>query len=179
MRYWISPQGGTKEDSSRYLIEEQRSGKFLFPVKAMSTIFKRIFLQSLRQYLEDEGIEHDEITSSPSALTNWVVYAKPYISSTHTSGPEALLRYLARYTHNIAISHHRIVRYDKSSVTFSYTDYRHQNQRKLMTLPTWEFVRRFIMHILPKRFVRIRHYGILSSAYKNMLFPEKVKSPPN
>jgi hypothetical protein len=85
--------------------------------------------------------------------------------------PQSVIEYLGRYTHKIAISNHRIKRMDQNSVTFSYKDYRHSAQKKEMTLKVMEFIRRFSMHILPKGFVRIRHYGILSSSTKKAAIP--------
>ena len=103
---------------------------------------------------------------------SWVVYAKsPF------GGSKGVINYLARYTHKIAMTNQRIISYDEETVTFSYTDYKHKNQKKVMTISTKEFVRRFAQHILPKRFVRIRHYGILSSSYQKILFPKNKKSP--
>ena len=91
----------------------------------------------------------------------WVVYAKrPF------SGPQSVIEYLGRYTHKIAISNHRIKNMEDGKVTFSYKDYKHAGVRKEMALDGMEFIRRFALHILPKGFVRIRHYGILSSTSK-------------
>lgn len=91
----------------------------------------------------------------------WVIYAKrPF------AGPEQVIEYLGRYTHKIAISNHRLVKVDKDQVSFTWKDYRHGARRSVMTLGAMEFIRRFALHILPKRFVRIRHYGILSSTAK-------------
>ncbi len=82
------------------------------------------------------------------------------------SGPKQVIEYLGRYTHKIAISSHRLLNVTHDEVTFSYKDYRQEGARKVMTLNPWEFVRRFSLHIRPKGFVRIRHYGILSSSRK-------------
>jgi hypothetical protein len=92
---------------------------------------------------------------------NWFVYAKPPFA-----GPEAVLAYLARYTHRVAISNSRLVSLDERGVTFRYKDYRHNGQARYrtMTLSTDEFIRRFLLHVLPKGFHRIRHYGLLASA---------------
>jgi hypothetical protein len=106
----------------------------------------------------------DKIFSKP-----WVVYAKrPF------GGPEQVIEYLGRYTHKIAISNHRLQSIDAESVTFTFKDYKDHGKKKTMCLNTEEFVRRFSLHILPKRFVRIRHYGILSSTAKRAKF-QKVK----
>ena len=94
-------------------------------------------------------------------LKDWIVYAKrPF------GNPKAVIEYLGRYTHKVAISNHRIKAIDNETVTFTYKDYKDASKVKLMTLTHEEFVRRFSQHILPKRFVRIRHYGILSSTWK-------------
>ena len=92
---------------------------------------------------------------------NWVVYAKrPF------TGPQSVVEYLGRYTHKIAISNHRLKHIDDKDVTFTYKDYKHGSVNKQMTLDALEFIRRYSLHILPKAFVRIRHYGILSSTCK-------------
>jgi hypothetical protein len=137
-------------------------GKFLFPVKALSEVYKPKFLKRLKQlniHLKDELV-------NTLFKKDWVVYAKPPFKNV-----EVLINYLARYTHKNAITHHRIKKVDKEYVSFSYTDYRHKNKKKVLTIPAWEFVRRLALHFLPKRFCRIRHYGILSSSWKTKLFP--------
>lgn len=150
-------------------------GKYLFPVKAMSQVFRAKMVKQIDQLLRAKGLE--DITKLKEQLykTNWVVYAKPPFGGTN-----GVIRYLSRYTHNIAISHHRIKHYDDNKVSFSYKDYRHGSTQKVMTLTGQEFVRRFALHILPKGMCRIRHYGILSGAWKNRLFelptPEKPKT---
>jgi hypothetical protein len=88
----------------------------------------------------------------------WVVYCKPPFES-----PKQVLKYLGQYTHRIAISNHRIVSLENEKVTFWWRDYRDGNQKKLMTLDVFEFIRRFLLHVLPVHFVKIRHYGLLSS----------------
>jgi len=102
----------------------------------------------------------------------WVVYAKPPFG-----GAQGVIQYLARYTHKTAITNQRIQTFDRHKVTFQYTDYRHANQRKSMTLSATEFLRRLIQHFLPHRFTRIRHYGILSSRWKNNIFPDAQPLP--
>ena len=89
---------------------------------------------------------------------DWVVYAKPAFG-----GATAVLRYLGRYTHRVAISNHRLLTFDGDHVTFSYKDYAHGDQRRTMTLTAMEFLRRFVQHILPRGFVRIRHSGFLAN----------------
>ena len=110
----------------------------------------------------------------------WVVYAKrPF------TGPQSVVEYLGRYTHKIAISNHRIKNHEAGKVTFSYKDYKHGSVKKEMTLEALEFIRRFSLHVLPKGFVRIRHYGICSSSAKQKSavvikaqLPAAINQPP-
>lgn len=134
-------------------------GKYLFNVKAMSSVYRGRFIAALKEQLPGELT-----TELINALHkyNWVVYAKrPF------TGPKSVVEYLGRYTHKIAISNHRIKTIDDKFVSFSYKDYKHGSVTKEMSLQTMEFIRRFAMHILPRSFVRIRHYGICSSSSKN------------
>lgn len=135
----------------------RNNGKFLFPVKALSTVFRARFVAGLRKVLPDEPKSFYE-----SLFKNdWVVYAKrPF------GGPLQVIEYLGRYTHKIAISNHRLISMDGGAVSFTYKDYRQDGYKKDMTLEATEFIRRFAMHILPKGFVRIRHYGLLSNKIK-------------
>lgn len=137
--------------------KQLRSNKFLFSVKAMSKVFRAKYVQLLRA-----GGVQDQPLMESLFQQPWVVYAKrPF------GGPQAVIEYLGRYSHKVAISNHRILTVDDSTVTFSYKDYRAKaTPKKAMTLSHEEFVRRFALHILPHRFVRIRHYGILSSSWK-------------
>jgi hypothetical protein len=134
------------------------NGKYLFSVKAMSKVFRGRFIDALKEQLPEE--------MSVQMLNRlhkhrWVVYAKrPF------AGPQSVIEYLGRYTHKIAISNHRIKNISEHEVTFSYKDYRHGSVKKDMSLTSREFIRRYSMHILPKGFVRIRYYGILSSTAK-------------
>jgi hypothetical protein len=97
---------------------------------------------------------------------NWVVYLKPPFG-----GPQHVLRYLAGYTHRVAISNHRLVAFEHDKVTFRYKDYAHSNKKRLMTLPSQEFLRRFLLHVLPRGFVRIRFYGFLANRRRANLLP--------
>lgn len=134
-------------------------GKYLFSVKATSKVFRGKFMALLKEKLPQE--------MTPELVTElykkeWVVYAKrPF------NGPQSVIEYLGRYTHKIAISNHRIRGIEDGKVNFSYKDYRHAGTKKEMALDAMEFIRRFAMHVLPKGFVRIRHYGILSSTSKS------------
>lgn len=158
----IVPGGGiTKSGEWK---STKSKGKYLFPVKAMSKVFKARFVAALRKNLKEE--------KSPGFYeslfkNNWVVYCKrPFL------GPEQVVEYLGRYTHKIAISNHRIKKLDNKGVTFSVKDYRHGGRKSSLRLSDVEFIRRFSLHILPKGFVRIRHYGILSSYHKKNILPE-------
>ncbi len=131
-------------------------GKFLFPVKAMSTVFRAKFVNELRQELPKLNPLYKKLFDQ-----RWTVYCKrPFY------GPSQVIEYLGRYTHKIAISNHRIQNIENRKVTFTAKDYRKGGIKYDVTLSNSEFIRRFAMHILPKGFVRIRHYGILSSAIK-------------
>src|SRR5690606_35035847 len=131
-------------------------GKFLYPVKAMSLVFKAKSLNALRKRLK-----LDTRLGQTLYDKKWVVYAKrPF------GNPAQVVEYLGRYTHKIAISNHRIQNVESGTVTFSYKDYKTGGSKKLMTLTHAEFISRFSLHIMPRRFVRIRHYGILSSTWK-------------
>ena len=152
----IVPGGGlTKQGKWK---QAKNDGKYLFSVKAMSKVFRGRFIAALKEQLPEQM---DKAFVNGLYKHNWVVYAKrPF------SGAKSVVEYLGRYTHKIAISNHRIINHENSKVTFSYKDYKHGSVKKEMTLDATEFIRRFSMHILPKGFVRIRQFGILSSCAK-------------
>lgn len=156
----IVPGGGLTK--AGYWKQARHDGEFLFPVKALSPVFRARFVAALRrQFPKQERTFYDALFQSP-----WVVYAKqPF------GGPQQVIEYLGRYTHKIAISNHRIVSFSDSRVRFRYKDYRDASKTKTMSLEVMEFIRRFSLHILPKGFVRIRHYGILSSSRKLKTLP--------
>lgn len=137
------------------------NGNFLFPVKALSQVFRAKFRDGLKEIAIRTGFDvTDELLTSINQ-SNWVVYAKePF------AGPQQVIEYLGRYTHRVAISNHRLISIDNAKVTFRYKDYRDGSNQKQMTLDATEFLRRFCLHILPQRFVKIRHYGFLSSRRK-------------
>jgi len=166
----IVPAGGlTKQCKWK---TARSDGKYLFNVKAMSKVFRGKFISLLKERLPGEVNQQliDELYRK-----GWVVYAKrPF------SGPESVVEYLGRYTHKIAISNLRIKNVEDAKVTFSYKDYKQNALTKEMTLDGLEFIRRFAMHILPKGFVRIRHYGILSSTSKTayaVIIKEQLPPP--
>lgn len=148
----IVPGGGVNIKGSWQGVPQSANGKaFLFPVKQMSAIFRGKMIDGLRSF-----------SSIDKALYKnpWVVYAKePF------AGPEQVIEYLGRYTHKVAISNHRLKEVSDKEVRFAYKDYR-DGKQKQMSLSGVEFLRRFSLHILPSRFVRIRHYGLLSSTRK-------------
>ncbi len=164
----VVPAGGFSPDHQRW-IHPQHAGFFL-PVKVLSRVFRGKFVEALRRaYTRDEldlsgGSEHLRAPAQwhtfVNALfdTDWVVYAKPAFG-----GAPAVLRYLGRYTHRVAISNHRLRAFDGDRVTFQWKDYAHGDQSRTMTLAAMEFLRRFVQHILPRGFVRIRQAGFLAN----------------
>jgi len=134
----------------------QRSNKFLFPVKAMSKVFRARMMAALRQQVNIQQMVAKNLVKTP-----WVVYCKqPF------AGPEQVIEYMGRYTHKVAISNHRLRSIYADKISFTAKDYRKGGQKHLISLSQQEFIRRLSLHILPKAFVRIRHYGILSSSIK-------------
>jgi hypothetical protein len=168
--HMIVPGGGISIDGSSWV--RCRSG-FLLPVRVLSTLFRRLMLEKLAAAhaagkLQFFG-EHAHLAAAaafaaclaPLKTTRWFVYSKrPF------AGPQAVLAYLARYTHRVAISNRRLVALDADGVTFRYKDYRRNGQERYrtITLVPGEFIRRFLLHVLPKGFHRIRHYGLFASA---------------
>jgi len=149
------------------------SKKFFIPVKVLSNMFRGKFLYQLKQYYnenklefygESKEFENPEVFQSllnSCYKKSWYIYSKRPFSS-----PTAVIEYLGRYTHRVAISNNRIVGIDGNSVTIKYKDYKENSKEKLMTLSGIEFIRRFLMHVLPKGFVKLRHYGILGNRNK-------------
>ena len=127
----------------------------------LSRVFRGKFLSRLKRAYKRKQFACSEFRSLVNGLfrKDWFVYAKPAFG-----GPEAVLRYLGRYTHRVAISNHRLVSFDGEQVTFRWKDYAHGNKQRFMTLHATEFLRRYVQHILPRGFVRIRHYGYLANA---------------
>ena len=168
--HMIVPGGGLSPDGSRWVA--CRPGFFL-PVRVLSRLFRRLFLEGLAALQAAGALQFFgdlERLADPAAFaaclaplrkTEWVVYAKPPFG-----GPEAVLAYLSRYTHRVAISNHRLISADAETVAFRWKDYRikHGDRQRVMRLTTDEFIRRFLMHVLPDGFHRIRHYGLLAGA---------------
>ena len=167
--HMIVPGGGLSQDRSRWV--PCRPG-FIMPVRVLSRLFRGVFLKILMQAHKANRLKffgnHTRLADrrafaaflGPLRKTKWVVYAKePF------AGPEPVLRYLARYTHRVAISNRRLVAADDGGVAFRWKDYRRDqpNRWQTMTLHPFEFIRRFLMHVLPKGFHRIRHYGLFAN----------------
>jgi putative transposase/transposase-like zinc-binding protein len=164
----VVPAGGFAPDDHRW-VRPKYAGFFL-PVKVLSRVFRGKFVAGLRRaYARGEL----DLGGAAAALrepahwcafvdglfrTDWVVYAKPAFG-----GPTAVFRYLGRYTHRVAISNHRLIAFDGERITFRWKDYAHGGQRRTMTLRAMEFLRRFVQHVLPRGFVRIRQFGFLAN----------------
>jgi Putative transposase/Transposase zinc-binding domain len=155
----VVPGGGLSPDGTRWVASPR---SFFLPIGVLSRVFRGKFLAGLRAALAKGELRFAaarfERLVSAAVRTHWVVYVKPPFGS-----PEQVLKYLARYTHRVAISNARILDFEDGMVRFRYKDYAHGNRKRVMTLTALEFVRRLLLHVLPTGFVRIRHYGILSN----------------
>ena len=154
------------------LREIGNQGKYLYPVQQMSCVFRGKLLQRLKQHLKKQHrltFDLQKVIDHCYAKP-WVLYSEPSLGNA-----KQIVAYLAKYTHRVAISNTRIKSIDQRGVTFSFKDYAHNANQKLMTLTGVEFLRRFAMHILPRGFVKIRYYGILASRYKEQVKPLKTK----
>ncbi|MFQ3664506.1 MAG: IS91 family transposase [Sphingomonadaceae bacterium] len=168
--HMIVPGGGISPDGQRWISARPA---FLLPVRVLGALFRRMFLAGLMAlhgssrlgffgrlaHLADVHAFRRHL--APVRKVRWVVYAKlPF------AGPEAVLAYLSRYTHRVAISNSRLMAFDGQSVTFRYKDYRRSgpDRQQVMTLAAHAFIQRFLLHVLPRGFHRIRHYGLLASA---------------
>ncbi len=156
--------GGVLQGDGRW---RAARGTYLFPVKALSRHFRGTMVRALRRAAAQGALSRvtrvDEVDQLLTTLmaSDWVVYAKPCVSH-----QQAVVSYLARYTHRIAISDQRLASFDAQSVQFSYKDSRDDHARKIMTLDGEEFIRRYLQHILPKGLMRIRHYGFLANRHR-------------
>jgi hypothetical protein len=166
----VVPGGGLSPDGSRWI--SCRKGFFL-PVRVLSRLFRRLFLELLEKSFDDGQLKFfsslQELQDrkaflrylAPLRKNEWVVYTKkPF------AGPQQVLDYVGRYTHRVAISNNRILNIEGAQVTFRYKDYRDGSQQKTMTLSADEFIRRFLLHVLPAAFHRIRYYGFLGNRYR-------------
>ena len=166
----LVPGGGPSLDGARWVA--CRPGFFL-PVAVISRLYRRLFLSLLQAAFDDgrlclvgalTGLADPSVFAAylrPLRSLSWVVYAKPPFG-----GPEQVLEYLGRYTHRVALANSRLVAIEEARVSFFWKDYRHHGKRKVMTLDANEFMRRFLLHVLPDGFHRIRHYGYLANGHR-------------
>jgi Putative transposase/Transposase zinc-binding domain len=168
--HYAIPAGGLGLDHQRWVHPKY---PFFLPVKVLSRVFRGKFIAGLKHLYRRKRLR----CAGPAALLasprhfakllrrlhrqDWVVYAKPAFG-----GAPQVLRYLGRYTHRVAISNHRLLAFDGERVTFRYKDYAHGGEQRKMTLSGTEFLRRFFLHVLPKGFVRIRHFGFLANRFR-------------
>lgn len=166
--HMIVPGGGFSKNNTWKTCAS--NGNFLFPMRAMAMVYRGKFMEKLLSFLTQKQIPLDKNLRSTLYNKNWVIYAKqPF------KGPEGVIEYLGRYSHKIAISNHRIKQIQNGKVTFTYKDYRHGSVTQQMQLEAGEFLRRFCLHILPPRFVKMRHYGFLASRVKQKLRIAQMK----
>jgi hypothetical protein len=171
----IVPAGGLSPDRTRWVRSRSR---FFLPIQVLRRVFRGKFVAGLKSAFQQGQLHlcgdlallaQPETFASwlrPLFRKDWVVYSKPPFG-----GPEYVLQYLGRYTHRVAISNHRLVSLADGQVTFRWRDSAHHNQQKLMTLSLDEFLRRFLLHLLPKGFVRIRNFGFLANRGRANLLP--------
>jgi hypothetical protein len=172
----VVPAGGLSADHRRWI--HTSHPLFLLPIPVLRTVFRKKFLDGLQQLyrkglLDCRGPAADfrepawfEELAARLGKKKWFIYAKPPFG-----GPAHVLRYLGRYTHRMAISNHRLLAFDGQRVSFRWRDYAHGSRQRIMTLDAVEFLRRFFLHVLPLRFVRIRHYGLFANRFRNRLLP--------
>jgi hypothetical protein len=171
----VIPAGGLSLDRTHWVTSPNR---FFLPLKVLSRVFRGKFVAALKQAFQNGRLSlHGNLAllAQPKTFAawlrplfrkDWVVYAKPPFG-----GPQYVLQYLGRYTHRVAISNHRLVSFTDGKVTFRWRDSAHNNEQKFMTLPLDEFLRRFLLHVLPKGFVRIRNFGFLANRRRATLLP--------
>jgi predicted Zn-ribbon and HTH transcriptional regulator len=171
----LIPAGGLSLDRQRWAHPRYH---FFLPVHVLSRVFRKKFVDGLKRSFREaqltfagtlQPLENDKAFRAflrPLFRQNWVVYAKPPFG-----GPHHVLGYLARYTHRVAITNHRLVAFDGERVTFCWKDYAHGNKKRMMTLSASEFLRRFLLHVLPRGFVRIRSFGFLANRRRAKLLP--------
>src|SRR5438445_131910 len=177
------PAGGLSPDHRCWIRPRY---PFFLPVKVLSRVFRGKFLAGLKRLHSRNKL----CCSGPAAALadpqqfakllrrlhrhDWVVFAKPAFG-----GPMQVLRYLGRYTHRVAISNHRLLAFDQERVTFCWKDYAHGGKQGKMTLAATEFLRRFFLHVLPRGFVRIRHFGFLANRFPPPLFSSRLRLQPH
>jgi Putative transposase len=171
----VVPAGGLSLDHTHWVSAPER---FFLPCEVLSKVFRGKFVDALKQAFRDGQLcFHGDLTllAQPKTFAawlrplyrkDWIVYLKPPFG-----GPQFVLRYLGRYTHRVAISNHRLVSFADGKVTFRWRDSAHNNEQKLMSLSLDEFLRRFLLHLLPKGFVRIRNFGFLANRRRATTLP--------
>ena len=171
----VIPAGGLSLDLTHWVKSRDR---FFLPIHVLRRVFRGKFVAALRQAFQEGQLNFNgNLTCLAQSKTfaawlrplfrkDWVVYSKPPFG-----GPEYVLQYLGRYTHRVAISNHRLVSFAGGKVTFRWRDSAHNNEQKLLTLSLDEFLRRFLLHVLPKGFVRIRNFGFLANRRRATLLP--------
>jgi len=171
----VVPAGGLSPDRKRWIKPRYA---FFLPVKVLSRVFRGKFVAALKRAFHEDRLRFQgslTLLAQPKTFAawlrplfrkDWVVYSKrPF------GGPEYVLQYLGRYTHRVAISNHRLISFADGKVTFRWRDSAHHNEQKLLTLSLDEFLRRFLLHLLPKRFVRIRNFGFLANRRRATSLP--------
>ncbi len=168
----VVPGGGIAPNGERWI--SCRPGFFL-PVRVLSRLFRRLFIAQFQlafdhgelQFFNSLEALRNRVAFAkylaPASRAEWVVYVKPPFG-----GPKQVLEYLGRYTHRVAISNNRLREFSDGAVTFAWKDYRHESRNKTMRLDAHEFIRRFLLHVLPSGFQRIRHYGLLANRYREV-----------
>src|SRR5579859_3339416 len=172
----VVPAGGLSLDHTHWI--RTRHEKFLLPEKVLGEVFRGKFVEALQQAHASGQLQFHGVLrglAQPRLFRSlirqlfarrWVVYCKrPF------AGPEQVLRYLGAYTHRVAISNHRLISLEDGQVTFRWRDRAHKNKKRLLTLPVEEFLRRFLLHLLPRGFMRIRHFGFLAGRRRGALLP--------
>jgi hypothetical protein len=171
----LIPAGGLSSDHTRWIHPRY---PFFLPVGVLSRVFRGKFVAALQRRFQQRQLifpgslrplQNQKAFRAflrPLFRQNWIVYAKPPFG-----GPHHVLGYLARYTHRIAITNHRLVAFDGEQVTFRWKDYAQRNKKRMMTLAASEFLRRFLLHVLPRGFVRIRSFGFLANRHRSALLP--------
>jgi Putative transposase/Transposase zinc-binding domain len=166
----VVPGGGLSPDGTRWISCRPR---FFLPIRVLSCLFRRLLIELVEKAYDNGQLQFFSALKElqnrqlflrylePLRHTKWVVYAKPPFA-----GPQQVLDYVGRYTHRVAISNNRLLDIDNDQVLFRYKDYRHGSQQKIMTLRAHEFIRRFLLHVLPDGFHRIRYYGFLGNRYR-------------
>ena len=170
------PAGGLSLDGQQWVHPRYA---FFLPVKVLSRVFRGRFVEGLKRAFHHKELQFPGKLKALEAekpfraflrklfRQDWVVYAKPPFG-----GPEHVLHYLARYTHRVAISNHRLVQLTDGQVTFRWKDYAHGNKKRVMTVSTNEFLGRFMLHVLPKGFVRIRFFGFMANRRRAAQLPQ-------